>query len=297
MSRKARATNPSSLKRSKPLPSSDDDTDEGCSDTHLPGNVTHYSPISNATQRLSPVSTPIADFHFDTDESDSEELYVPLITDVRTVTKASSPICISDTDTNQSFNTDPPPMKKLRITLDPPMKVEAPPCLPPDQPTTSTNEPRSTMAHIEAVWEARMDSHLKDTLAKHDAEITKKLDIQNKNLASQSSSLEMFLGSRFDELETALKAKVESLVTPKTDAMESFVNTKIDVLESFVNTKIDVLEAFVSTKMGDMESYVNTKLDANDSAMTAQIEAVETRLTAMVNRHLSDLDSDLDFGQ
>jgi len=251
-SRKARATNPNSLKRLKPLLSSEDDIDKGCSDSKLPGNVTHYSPISNTTQPFSPVSTLIADFHFDTDESDSEELYVPLITNVRTVPKASSPICISDTDTNQSFNIDPPPKKKFRITLDPPMKADAPPCFPPDQPTTPTNERRSTMAHIEAVWEARMDSHLTDKLAEHDADIKSKLDIQNKNLASQFISLEMFLGSRFDKPETALKAKVESYVAPKTDAMEIFDNTKIEVLEAFVNTKMD-----------DMESYVNTKIDAN----------------------------------
>jgi len=225
----------------------------------------------------------IADFHFDTDESDSEELSVPLITNVRTVTKADSPICISDTDTTP-YISDPPPMKKFRITPNPSIKVGAPIRILQDQPSTSAENSRSTMAQIKSVWEVRMASLLRDKLIEHETKITSQLAVQDKNSASQSTSLEMLLRSRFDELETALKAKMDSFVAPKTDALESLINTKIDGLENFVNVK-----------MNDMDTYVTTSIDLNDTIMIAKVDAVEARLTALVNPHLSDLDSD--FGQ
>jgi len=130
--RKARVTKTISLKRAGPVSSYEDATKVGCCTSKQPSIAIQHSPISDATQPPAPVFTSIADFHFDTDESDSEELSVPLITNVRCVINTGSPICISDTDTNQSFISDRPPMKKFRITLNLPTKVEAPTHIPLD---------------------------------------------------------------------------------------------------------------------------------------------------------------------
>jgi len=122
---KARVTPPSSFKRIR-LPSKftdDEDTVKptneplaGCSTTSHPTTVAQYSQILDATQPSSPVPLPVVVIHFDTDESDPEELSVPIITKVRTVTSMTnptSPICISDTETNQIVTTGPLPMKRF----------------------------------------------------------------------------------------------------------------------------------------------------------------------------------------
>jgi len=204
-SRTARVTPSSSSKRATPLSSSDKETTNapntepltGCSTVKQPTTVTQYSPISDADQPYSPpVPQPIVVIHFNTDD---QELFVPTITNVRTVTamtNPSSPICISDSETNQPRTPGPPPMKKLRVTLEP---SSIPPGTPLDtvtpsprttlltinhRPSTSTNDLHNTMAQLEFVWKARMDSHITDKLAEHDSAITKRFVVQDQKITS-----------------------------------------------------------------------------------------------------------------
>jgi len=222
------------------------------------------------SQPSSPIPLPIVVIHFDTDESDPEELSVPIITDIRTVTtmtNSSSPICILDTETNQSLITGPPPMKKFRVTLGPPPllknvhqqvyppSVMIPPGTPLNtgttllimdhQPLTSTADLQTTMAQIESVWEARMDAHITDKLAEHDFSIATKFAAHDKNSKNQFTALEMLLGSRFEEMETALKTK--------TDSIEYYVNIKMAAIESAMIVKVDAVE----TKLTNMVTLIS----------------------------------------
>jgi len=172
--------------------------------------MTQYSPISDSTQPPSPVPQPVVVIHFDTDDSDTQEIIVSIITNVRAVTvitRPSSPIIFLDTETIQSVTSGPPPMKIFRITLEPspllkkelnhdhvhPPSAPIPPGTPLDQPTTSTwttldqpstltDDLQTTMAQIESVWEAQMNAHIIEKLAEHDSAIGKKFADQDKQI-------------------------------------------------------------------------------------------------------------------
>jgi len=227
--RKIRATQPSSTKLvSRPLSTTDDETDDAPTTAPLAGsstasqqiNMIQYSSISDYTLPPSPVPQPIVVIHFDTDYSDTQELIIPHITNVRTVTaitSLSSPIILSDTEnttpaargpvTNLGHpdnDAAPPPMKKFCTTLEPsPLLKEEliqilvnhpsaliPTWTPLDQTSTSIDDLQTTMAQIESVWEARINAHITDQLAEHDSAMAKKFADQDKKSAAKFNVLE-----------------------------------------------------------------------------------------------------------
>jgi len=155
-----------------------------------------------------------------------------------------------------SITLEPSPLLKEELTqVHPPPKPTPTWTLLEDQPSTSRDNLQSTMAQIEAVWEARMNTHIADQLIEHDSAMNKKFaELENKSIA-KFNVMERNMGDKFDDLEANLRTKV--------DILESNLIDKLDPTKTTMISKIDVMETKLTSMVNQGPRFGLSDLDSD----------------------------------